>query len=188
MKHADIQKLHGSGLVGIVLVAGLILCLAFLSGGCGTIPILPRQSTIPPKAANYEKVMAKAKIGQTTLKDLWEQLEGSAYRTDANGVTTQDARLSDYAYQVWRGRIEDRVDSRGTHHRGMYLEWQTRHAITASLGGAWSDINWKTDPGHKMLLLEFDENDRLKRFEVLIENDSENPNEIFYQWLKKSQN
>ena len=188
MKHDDIQKFHEAGSVSNIFVAGLILCLAFLIGGCGTIPIFPRQSTIPPKAANYTKVMANAKIGQTTLKDLWEQLEGPTYSTDANGVTTLNAPFSDYAYQSWRSKVEDKADSRGTHHRGMYLEWQTQHAMTASLGGAWSDINWKTDPGYKMLLLEFDENDRLKRFEVLIEKESANPYEIFYQWLQKTQN
>lgn len=157
MKHIDMRKFRGSGVISATFFSCLLLCLACCCGGC--VPAIPRHRTYPPQAANYEKVMASAKIGQTTLQELRPRFGAGG------GTDYQDSKM-----------------------HGVYCRWEVEYSLSASVPFGWKEggRDWFYEPGEHMLMMEFDEADRLQRYEFKTVNKWEECDPVFRQWLQQS--
>jgi hypothetical protein len=144
------------------ILSTLSLAAALALSGCyGVLPTLPIRRTVPVEAANYEKVMASAKIGQTSWRELGQQL-GSSMGSDAH-----DSTLTPKLH-------------------AMYCRWEVQYSFAVVVGGWANGRDWETMPGEHMLMIDFDEDDRLKRFKFQTVSNWDDCEKVFSQWIQQA--
>jgi hypothetical protein len=159
--HRGEGKERSQVLCRVIGLVGLLFYFSLCVVGC--VPVFPNQRTIPPDAANCRKVMASAKIGQTTWQELCQQLGSS--------------KVGDY---------QDSTQTPKLH--AMYCRWEVQFSYATGMGGPWRENGryWATKPGEHLLMIEFDEADRLKRFEFQTASNWEECEKVFSKWVQQS--
>jgi len=66
--------------------------------------------------------------------------------------------------------------------------WEVQSSHSASMAGPWKESgrDWVNEPGQHLLFIEFDETDRLKRFEFQDAHDWQDREKQFSQWVQQS--